>query len=120
MSSPTPPDDPAGELAALFAPSSPDGLPADILAELRSIMNNHSIPAQELFYRWESYCLNMGPEETKLDLETVRLFKRDMQENLERQTRGKAGGRGQGEKKGRNIAATPRAAASGATDVFGM
>jgi DNA polymerase alpha subunit B len=64
----------------------------------------------------------MGSEETKLDLETVRLFKRDVQEQLERQTRG----RQQAEKRG--VAATPRATGSNGIgmgngagmDVFGM
>ncbi|KAL6233376.1 hypothetical protein BDW75DRAFT_215394 [Aspergillus navahoensis] len=109
------------DLAELFAPSAPSGLPAEVLAELQSIMRVHSITAQELFYRWESYCLRMGSEETKLDLETVRLFKRDVQENLERQARG----RQQVEKRG-GIAATPKArdvpvgGGAGAADVFGM
>ncbi|KAL5343143.1 DNA polymerase alpha subunit B N-terminal-domain-containing protein [Aspergillus crustosus] len=104
------------ELTDLFAPSSPDGIPADILSELQSTMRVHSITAQELFYRWESYCLRMGSEETKLDLETVRLFKRDAQEQLERQSRG----RQQTEKRG--VTATPRATGSNGVgmDVFGM
>ncbi|KAL2830061.1 DNA polymerase [Aspergillus cavernicola] len=107
-------EEPAGELTELFAPSSPDGIPKDILAELQSIMRVHGITAQELFYRWESYCLRMGSEETKLDLDTVRLFKRDVQENLERQARG----RQQVEK--RSVAATPRATGASTSDVFGM
>ncbi|KAI9371827.1 DNA polymerase alpha subunit B N-terminal-domain-containing protein [Aspergillus egyptiacus] len=57
----------------------------------------------------------MGSEETKLDLDTVRLFKRDVQDNLERQARG----RQQVEKRG--AAATPRAVGAASTsDVFGM
>ncbi|KAJ0425393.1 DNA polymerase [Aspergillus carlsbadensis] len=119
--SPIPDDDSPGDLNEVFAPSTPDGLPADILAELQSIMRVHSITAQELFYRWESYCLRMGSEETKLDLETVRLFKRDVQENLERQARqGRGGERDRGERKG--PMGTPRrvAAGAGAGDVFGM
>ncbi|KAL5046046.1 hypothetical protein BDW71DRAFT_182684 [Aspergillus fruticulosus] len=109
------------ELTELFARSTPSGLPAEILAELQSIMRVHSITAQELFYRWESYCLRMGSEETTLDLETVRLFKRDVQENLERQARG----RQQVEKRA-GVAATPKArdvlvgGGAGAADVFGM
>ncbi|KAL3472874.1 DNA polymerase alpha subunit B N-terminal-domain-containing protein [Aspergillus californicus] len=108
---------PDPELTDLFTPSAPDGIPADILAELQSIMRVHGIPAQELFYRWESYCLRMGSEETKLDLDTVRLFKRDVQENLERQARG----RHQVEKRG-GPAPRAAAAAGGAVggDVFGM
>ncbi len=66
----------------------------------------------------------MGSEETKLDLETVRLFKRDVQDNLERQARG----RQQVEKRTGGVAATPRArerdmglgAGAGTGDVFGM
>jgi DNA polymerase alpha subunit B len=63
----------------------------------------------------------MGSEETKLDLETVRLFKRDVQENLERQARG----RQQVEKRG-GAAATAKArdmpvgGGTVAADVFGM
>ncbi|RDW63102.1 DNA-directed DNA polymerase alpha subunit POL12 [Aspergillus mulundensis] len=109
------------ELTEIFAASAPSGLPADVLRELQSIMRVHDITAQELFYRWESYCLRMGSEETKLDLETVRLFKRDVQENLERQARG----RQHVEKRG-GATATPRArdvnvgGGAGAGDVFGM
>ncbi|KAL4802094.1 DNA polymerase alpha subunit B N-terminal-domain-containing protein [Aspergillus unguis] len=109
------------DLNAVFAPSAPSGLPTDILAELRSIMRVHSIDAQELFYRWESYCLRMGSEETKLDLETVRLFKRDVQDNLERQTRGRQTERRGGAAGGTG---TPRArdvgGGIGGADVFGM
>lgn len=103
-------EDIVGELNELFAASSPDGLPKDVLAELQSLLRVHSIAPQELFYKWESFCLKMGSEETKLNLETVRLFKRDVQESLERETRSKPS---------RQLpTATPRAAA--ATDVFGM
>ncbi|EAW13154.1 DNA-directed DNA polymerase alpha subunit POL12 [Aspergillus clavatus NRRL 1] len=108
-------DDVTAELNELFAGASPDGLPKDVLAELQSILRVHSIPPQELFYKWESYCLKMGSEETKLNLETVRLFKRDVQETLERESRGRAGR--QTEKRSAVIA-TPRAANT--SDVFGM
>lgn len=103
------------EINELFAPATPDGLPKDILTELQSILRVHSIAPQELFYKWESYCLKMG-EETKMDLETVRLFKRDVQDGLERETRGR-GGRQTTEKKLPQTA-TPRAATT--SDVFGM
>ncbi|PLB38064.1 DNA-directed DNA polymerase alpha subunit POL12 [Aspergillus candidus] len=103
------------EINELFAPATPDGLPKDILTELQSILRVHSIAPQELFYKWESYCLKMG-EETKMDLETVRLFKRDVQDGLERETRGR-GGRQTTEKK-LSQTATPRAATT--SDVFGM
>ncbi|OJJ51035.1 hypothetical protein ASPZODRAFT_127031 [Penicilliopsis zonata CBS 506.65] len=103
------------ELNELFAGSSPDGLPQDVLAELLSILRVHSIPAQELFYKWESYCLKMGPEETRMNLDTVRAFKRDVQEALERDSRSKTGRHA--EKRGA-VTATPRATAS--SDMFDM
>lgn len=102
------------ELNELFAASYPDGLPQDVLAELQSILRVHSITAEELFYKWESYSIKMG-EEVKLNLDTVRGFKQDVQEALERESRGKAGR--QTEKRSA-VTATPRAAAG--ADVFGM
>lgn len=104
----------AAELNELFAASYPDGLPRDVLAELQSILRVHSITAEELFYKWESYSMKMG-EEVKLTLDTVRGFKQDVQEALERESRGKAGR--QTEKRN-PVTATPRAAAG--ADVFGM
>lgn len=107
--------DDSTELNEVFASAAPDGLPQDVLGELQSILRVHSISAQELFFKWESYCLKMGPEETRLDLGTVRLFKRDIQESLERDSRGRAGR--QTEKKSA-VTATPRTGMT--TDVFGM
>ncbi|KAJ6037080.1 hypothetical protein N7540_001359 [Penicillium herquei] len=106
--------DTAAELNELFAATFPDGLPKDVLAELQSILRVHSITAEELFYKWESYSMKMG-EEVKLSMDTVRAFKQDVQEALERETRGKVGR--QNEKRA-TVNATPRAAAG--TDVFGM
>ncbi|EAL91314.1 DNA polymerase alpha/primase associated subunit [Aspergillus fumigatus Af293] len=57
----------------------------------------------------------MGAEDTKLNLETVRLFKRDVQEALERESRGRAGR--QTEKRSA-VTATPRA--TNTSDVFGI
>lgn len=105
----------ASELNELFIASFPEGLPQDILGELQSILRIHSITAEELFYKWESYSMKMG-DEVKLDMESVRLFKRDVQEALERETRGKTGR--QHEKRS-TVTATPRATTAGA-DVFGM
>jgi DNA polymerase alpha subunit B len=102
------------DLNGYFCPSSDDGLPYDILGELESILRLHSISPQELFYKWESYSLTMG-EETKLDLETVRMFKKDVQDALERDSRGKETSRTD---RGTGVTATPRALAKG--DVYRM
>lgn len=102
------------ELNELFAANFPDGLPKDILAELQSILRIHLITPEELFYKWESYSIKMG-DELKLSIDTVRGFKQDVQEALERESRGKLGR--QTEKRS-TVTATPRAATG--ADVFGM
>lgn len=106
--------DTMAELNELFAATFPDGLPKDILTELQSMLRIHLITAEELFYKWESYSIKMG-EEVKLNMDTVRGFKQDVQEALERESRSKIGR--QAEKRA-PVTATPRAATG--TDVFGM
>jgi DNA polymerase alpha subunit B len=103
------------DLNGLFAPSS--ALSPDILGELESMLRLYSISPQELFYKWESYSLKMGSEDTKLDLETVRMFKKDVQDGLERDTHGRHVGRGSERKS--NVVATPRNTTTSG-DVFGM
>ena len=105
------------ELNHHFRPSSADGLPQDVLGELESILRLHSISPQELFYKWESYSFKMGAEDTMLDLDTVRMFKKDTQDGIERGTReNKYTARTE---QRRNLeAATPKANISG--DMFGM
>lgn len=103
------------ELNGLFAPSG--SLPPDVIGELESILRLHSISVQELFYKWESYSLKMGSEDTKLDLDTVRMFKKDVQDSLERNGHDRHAGRGADKKS--NVGATPRNTTTGG-DVFGM
>lgn len=104
------------ELNELFAIPPITHLPADILGELQSILRLHSLSPQELSYKWESYTMKMGSEQTQLDLPTARAFKKDIQEMLERESRAKAHVRSV-EKKGTH--ATPRNAAKEG-DVFNM
>ena len=99
---------------ALFAPTG-DGLSADVLGVLESTQRLHSISAQELFYKWESYCLKMGSEETRLDLDNARMFQKDVQDQLERGNQ-KTAHVGASARKA-NVGATPRAANG---DMFGM
>lgn len=104
------------DLNELFAIPPVTELPPDVLGELQSILRLHSISPQELSYKWESYSMKMGSEQTKLDLPTARAFKKDLQEMLERDSRGKAHIRSVDK---RGAYATPRSAAKG-DDVFGM
>ena len=59
------------ELNELFHVLREASLPVDVLGELQSIARIHSLSAQELFYKWESYCIKMGAD-TELNLETIR------------------------------------------------
>lgn len=110
-------DDINSELNELFAGGNPDGLPQDVLAELRSIMNLHAISAQELFYKWESYSIKMGGEETNLTLGSVRALKRDIQDTLEREAKGKTHLK---PTEKRNVAVVAPRAVAGGQDVFDM
>ncbi|MCJ1309724.1 DNA-directed DNA polymerase alpha subunit pol12 [Agyrium rufum] len=85
-------------------------IPADILGELLSAMRLHALSPQELFYKWESYSIKMGSEDTKMDYDTVLAFKKDMQEMLEREKRGKVQLRS---REVRGVHATPRNARAG-------
>ena len=104
------------ELNELFARPATGELAPEVIGELQSILRLHSISPQELSYKWESYTIKMGTEQTKLDLTTARAFKKDLQETLERESRGKAHARSV-DKRGAH--ATPRSVAK-AEDVFAM
>jgi DNA polymerase alpha subunit B len=90
-------------------------LEADVLAELQSIMRIHSIDAQELWYKWESYSMKMGSDDINLNINTARALKKDVQDGLERENRSKAHVLNSNKRGG----ATPRNVMSNG-DVFGM
>ena len=103
------------ELNELFAIHPVTELPPDVMGELQSMLRLHSITPQELRYKWESYSMKMGMDQSSLDLGTARALKKDLQEMLERDSRGKAHIRSVDK---RGAFATPRAAKG--DDVFGM
>ena len=102
------------EIKERFAPAGTE-IEADVLAELQSIMRLHSIDVQELWYKWESYSMKMGADDMKLNIETARALKQDIQDGLERDNRSKAHLLSTSKRGG----ATPRNVASNG-DVFGM
>jgi DNA polymerase alpha subunit B len=103
-------------LNELFAtPGSP--LAADVTNELLAIMRLHSLSAQEMFYKWESYVLKMSLFDAKLEYKIIKDFKKDLQDALERESRAKGHVMHTSTKK---PAPTPRAASGGGGDVFGM
>ncbi|KAK9774177.1 putative DNA polymerase alpha subunit B N-terminal-domain-containing protein [Seiridium cardinale] len=95
-------------------------LEPDMLAELQSIMRMHSLSAQDLFFKWESYCIKLDMDEMKLSVDTLRNLKRDIQDALERENRSQHAHVVKTEKR---AGATPRTAAKGnvgSGDVFGI
>lgn len=105
--------DTTAELNELFASPTTE-LSPDVLGELQSLLRLYSISPQELFYKWESYSIKMGPD-TSLTLKTARDFKKDIQDALERENRAKAA-HAKADKK--TAGPAPRAGANTA-DVFG-
>lgn len=101
------------ELNELFAAPNTE-LEQDVLGELQSIVRIHSLSPQELFFKWEAYSIKMGSD-IHMDYKTARDFKKDLQDTLERESRGKT--HTQSATK-RGIAATPRNSSTG--DVFGV
>lgn len=75
--------DTEAELTRLFSPSGTP-LSPEILDLLQSILRICSLTPQELFYKWESYCLKMGPDDISLDIATARMFSKDVQDSMER------------------------------------
>ncbi|KAK6593295.1 DNA polymerase alpha subunit B [Botrytis cinerea] len=104
------------ELNDLFSSATASGEPleADVLTELHSIMRLHSIPPQELFYKWESYSIKMGQDDMKLDIDTVRALKQSVQDGLEKENR-----KTKAQTSNKRVGATPRNAGNN-NDVFGM
>lgn len=92
-------------------------LEPDMVTELQSIMRMHSLSAQDLFFKWESYCMKMDMEETKLSVDTLRALKRDIQDALERENRNQHAHVVKTEKR---TGATPRTAVKNGADVYGM
>ncbi|KAH9910106.1 DNA polymerase alpha/epsilon subunit B [Xylariomycetidae sp. FL2044] len=91
-------------------------LEPDLVAELQSIMRMHSISAQDLFFKWESYCIKMDMDEMKLSIEILRALKQDIQDALERSNRSHH----VQIKSEKRSSATPRTTVKNGGDVFGM
>ncbi|KAK3370341.1 DNA polymerase alpha subunit B N-terminal-domain-containing protein [Podospora didyma] len=89
-------------------------LEPDVVAELKSIMRLHELDPQDMFYKWESYCIKIDKDELKASVDSLRVFKKFLQDALEQSNRTHVH-----IKKEKRVIATPRAA-NKSTDVFGM
>ncbi|KAK0635827.1 DNA polymerase alpha subunit B N-terminal-domain-containing protein [Bombardia bombarda] len=107
-------DDTIAELNERFG-SVNGQLAPDIIAELQSIMRLHQLSVQDMFFKWESYCIKMDLGEVKVSsMDTLRTFKQDLQDALERSNRTQAIS-----KTDKRFGQTPRTA-NKTGDVFGM
>jgi DNA polymerase alpha subunit B len=99
------------ELHEFFSPSKP--LEADVLSELQSIMRLHNLSAQDLFFKWESYCIKMDIDAQTVSLQAIRNLKQTIQDALESSNSRKAHSK---------VTATPRPGGprGGIGDVFGV
>ncbi|KAF4443870.1 DNA polymerase alpha subunit B [Fusarium austroafricanum] len=101
----------ADEIQIRFSPHKP--LEPDVLSELESIMRLHGLSAEDLFFKWESYCIKLDLDAQDLTLEALRNLKQSIQDELENSHRKVQ------VKTERKVANTPRGVAKGG-DVFGM
>lgn len=91
-------------------------LQPDVVSELRSIMRIHSLSAQDLFFKWESYCIKMDMDGNNLSVESLRALKQDIQDALERSNRTHQ----VHIKTEKRSAGTPRSNVKSGGDVYGM
>ncbi|KAM0518446.1 hypothetical protein ACHAPE_004209 [Trichoderma viride] len=101
------------EIQSRFAPNG--SLEPDVVSELESMARLHDISTEDLYFKWESYCIKMDVDTQAVTLSNVRGLKQGIQDELEKsQHRVQL-------KSERKMAPTPRAkpGAKGG-DVFGM
>ncbi|KAL7625636.1 DNA-directed DNA polymerase alpha subunit pol12 [Parahypoxylon ruwenzoriense] len=91
-------------------------LEPDVVAELQSIMRMHSLSAQDLYFKWESYCIKMDMDGNNPSVDNLRALKQDIQDALERSNRTHQ----VQIKTEKRPSGTPRAAFKGGSDVYGM
>lgn len=93
-----------------FSPNAP--LEPDVLTELRSTADLHGLSAEDLFYKWESYCIRLEADASAVTLTTARAFKRHTLDELEKSNQARA--------EQKRVAATPRGVKGKGGDVYNM
>lgn len=98
------------ELHAHFSPNKP--LEPDVLSELQSILRLHDLSAEDLFFKWESYCIKLDIDAQAVSLSAIRSLKQTIQDALEKTT----------QRAQPRVVGTPRPGANraGGADVFGV
>ncbi|KID87579.1 DNA polymerase alpha, subunit B [Metarhizium guizhouense ARSEF 977] len=100
------------DIQTRFSPNSP--LEPDIITEIQSILRLHDLSVDDLFFKWESYCIKMDLDaQAGLSLSRIRNLKQSIQDELEKSHRAT-----QVRNERKVLSATPKASSGG--DVFGM
>ena len=89
-------------------------LEPDTVKVLQSIMKMHQLSVEDLYFKWESYCIRMEADERQPSMERLRAFKQDLLDALEKSNRAQVH-----IKTEKRVAATPRGVVRN-NDVFGM
>ncbi|KAJ4288250.1 DNA-directed DNA polymerase alpha subunit pol12 [Collariella sp. IMI 366227] len=79
-------DESVAELNQRFG-SGTKNLEADVVGELQSIMRIHQLSVQDTFFKWDAYTMKMGMDDIKPTIDTIRAFKQQVQDELERSNR---------------------------------
>jgi len=106
-------DDTLTELTERFGAGG-KALEPDVAAELRSIMRLHELSVEDMFFKWDAYCIKMDSDELRVSLDSLRAFKQDLQDSLERSNRAQIH-----IKTEKRVGATPRTTTK-SNDVYGM
>lgn len=104
------------ELQSFFSPGGKP-LPPDVLSELQSIMNIYDLSAEDLFFKWDAYCIKLDLDaQTSLNILSIRNLKQTIQDALKKASHSRQQHQVKGERK---IAPGPRAGGGG-DDMYGM
>ncbi|KAG6024238.1 hypothetical protein E4U40_003416 [Claviceps sp. LM458 group G5] len=99
------------DIQTRFSPHKP--LEQDVLYEIQSILRLHDLSVDDLFFKWDAYCIRMDLDaQSALSLQNIRNLKHSIQDELEKSHRAT---QVRGE---RRVNAVPRGVSGG--DVFGM
>ncbi|KAG6053032.1 hypothetical protein E4U17_005095 [Claviceps sp. LM77 group G4] len=99
------------DIQTRFTPHKP--LEQDVLYEIQSILRLHDLSVDDLFFKWDAYCIRMDLDaQSALSLQNIRNLKHSIQDELEKSHRAT---QVRGE---RRVNAVPRGVSGG--DVFGM
>ncbi|KAI2643495.1 DNA polymerase alpha/epsilon subunit B [Xylaria nigripes] len=59
----------------------------NVVVELQSIMRLHSLSVQDLYFKWDSYCIKMDMDELEVSVEALAALRQDLLDALERSNR---------------------------------